>query len=290
MTGYSAQHHPKASEMAPQRKKAIPAKGKETLRLNPKPVQTMLFGEKAVAYQKGQAVFSQGEEADAVFYIGTGRVKLSVVSSAGKEAVIGIFGAGDFFGEGCLTGQSLRTLTAVAVCECSIVRLEKAAVVRLLREEPWFSGLFISYLLSRNARVEEDLIDHLLNSSEKRLARLLLLLANFGKGGHPEPISIHITHETLAEMIGTTRPRVSVFMKQFRERGFISCDGREVMVNSSLLNVIHESPDRRPLFNFEQIKDGLAVMLDPSPLPVGLADHGYGCARSECDRLLSAAD
>jgi len=246
MTGYSAQHHPKASEIAPRRKEGISAKGSETVRLTPKLVQTALFDRgKAVAYVKGQAVFSQGEEADAVFYICTGRVKLSVVSSAGKEAVIGIFGAGDFFGEGCLTGQSLRTLTAAAVGACSILRLEKAAVVRLLREEPWFSGLFISHLLSRNARVEEDLIDHLFNSSEKRLARVLLLLANFGKGGHLEPIPIHITHETLAEMIGTTRPRVSVFMKQFRQSGFISCDGRELMVNSSLLNVIlHESPGR----------------------------------------------
>jgi CRP/FNR family cyclic AMP-dependent transcriptional regulator len=280
MTGHSAQHYPKANETARQRKKAFPATATETLGLSSKLVQTAPDElEKAVAYPKGQAVFSQGEEADAVFYIGSGRVKLSVVSSAGKEAVIGIFGPGDFIGEGCLTGQSPRTLTAVAVCECSIVRLEKAAVARLLRNEPWFSGLFISYLLSRNARVEEDLIDHLFNSSEKRLARVLLLLANSADDGHPEQISIHITHETLAGMIGTTRPRVSFFMNKFREHGLISYDDHELTINSSLLRgVLHDSQDSRPLSNFEQTRDEVAVMLDSSLLPADLAAPGYGCA------------
>ncbi|HYM09557.1 MAG TPA: Crp/Fnr family transcriptional regulator [Bryobacterales bacterium] len=188
-------------------------------------------------YQKNQVVFSQGDLADAVFYIRKGKVKLTVVSEHGKEAVIAILGAGDFFGEGCLAGQPLRMATASAMSECSIVRLEKAGTVRVLHDEPAFTELFVSYVLSRNIRIEEDLVDQLFNSSEKRLARVLLLMANFGKEGKLEPVIPKISQETLAEMIGTTRSRVSFFMNKFRKLGFIDYnDGLEV--HSSLLHVV----------------------------------------------------
>jgi len=164
-------------------------------------------------------IYSQGDPGDALFFVGKGKIRLTVVSPRGKEAVIAILGAGDFFGEGCLAGQPRRMSTAAATSECSIVRLEKAATLRVLHDEPAFSDFFLRYVLSRNIRIEADLVDQLFNSSEKRLARLLLLLANFGKEGKPEPVLLKISQETLAEMVGTTRPRVSLFMNKFRRMG-----------------------------------------------------------------------
>ena len=194
-------------------------------------------------HQKDQIVFSQGEAADAVFYIQQGKIKITVVSEQGKEAVVAILGIGDFFGEGCLAGQSLRMATVTAMMECEIMRLEKAAIIRVLHEEPAFSEMFLSHLLTRNIRVEADLVDQLFNSSEKRLARALLLLANFGKEGKPEPVVAKISQETLAEMIGTTRSRVSSFMNKFRRLGFIDYNGTGLEVHSSLLNVVlHDQP------------------------------------------------
>ena len=194
-------------------------------------------------YRKDQIVFSQGEVADAVFYIQQGKVKLTVVSDQGKEAVVAFLEPGHFFGEGCLNGHPLRIATTRAVDECVVTRIEKATMIATIHNEPEFSELFMAYLLSRNGRIEEDLIDQLFNSSEKRLARLLLLLANFGKEGRPEPIVGKFSQETLAEMIGTTRSRVSFFMNKFRKLGFIEYNGK-LEVHSSLLNmVLHEQPE-----------------------------------------------
>jgi CRP/FNR family cyclic AMP-dependent transcriptional regulator len=191
---------------------------------------------------EGDVIFSQGEPADALFYIQKGKVKVTTLSSHGKEAVVAILGDGDFFGEGCLAGQPLRISTVAAMVDSSIARLEKAAVIRVLRDEPAFSELFMAYLLARNIRMESDLIDQLFNSSEKRLARLLLLLANFGTEGKPQPLVAKISQETLAEMIGTTRSRVSFFMNKFRRLGFIEYNGR-LEVHSSLLSVVlHDDP------------------------------------------------
>ena len=199
-------------------------------------------GHSTAMYGKEEVVYSQGDVADAVFYIQKGEVKVSVVSEQGKEAVIGILNPEDFFGEGCIAGQTRRTATVSAMTDCTIVRLDKAAIVRVIHTEPAFSELFIAHLLARAIRVEADLVDQLFNSSEKRLARLLLLLANFGKEGKPEPIIAKISQETLAEMIGTTRARVSFFMNKFRKLGFIEYNGR-IEVHSSLLNVIlHDQP------------------------------------------------
>lgn len=188
-------------------------------------------------YSKNQVVFSQSDRAEAVFYIQKGKLKLTVVSNAGKEAIIAILGPGDFLGEGCLAAQPVRLATATAISNCSIIRLEKASMIRVLHDEPTFSEVFVSYLLSRNMRIEEDLVDQLFNSSEKRLARVLLLLANFGKEGKPEPAIAKISQETLAEMIGTTRSRVSFFMNKFRKMGFIEYNG-ELHIHSSLLNIV----------------------------------------------------
>jgi CRP/FNR family transcriptional regulator, cyclic AMP receptor protein len=199
-------------------------------------------------YRKDQIVFSQGEPADAVFYVQKGKVKLTVVSEQGKEAVIAILGMDEFFGEGCLAGQLQRIATVTTMTDSVIVRLEKSAIVRVIHQEPAFSEKFIAHLLGRSIRVEADLVDQLFNSSEKRLARLLLLLANFGKEGTPEPVIAKISQETLAEMIGTTRSRVSFFMNKFRKLGFIEYNGGTgygggIEVHSSLLNVIlHEQP------------------------------------------------
>ena len=194
-------------------------------------------------YRKGEVVFTQGDVADAVFYIQQGKVKLTVVSEQGKEAVVAILGPGQFFGEGCLNGHPLRIATSRAVDECVITRLEKATMVAAIHKEPDFSELFMAYILTRNSRIEEDLIDQLFNSSEKRLARLLLLLANFGKEGRPEPIVGKFSQETLAEMIGTTRSRVSFFMNKFRKLGFIEYNGR-LEVHNSLLNVVlYDKPE-----------------------------------------------
>jgi CRP/FNR family transcriptional regulator, cyclic AMP receptor protein len=187
--------------------------------------------------RKKRVLFSQGDSADAIFYIQKGRIKLTVVSKHGKVAVIGILGTGDFFGEGCLAGQPLRMSTATALAECSILRLEKAAIVGLLHEEPALAELFLKYLLTRNIRFEEDLVDQMLNSSEKRLARVLLLLANFGKEAKPEPVVSKISQETLAAMVGTTRSRVNFFMNRFRKLGFIEYN-RELRVHSSLLSMV----------------------------------------------------
>jgi CRP/FNR family cyclic AMP-dependent transcriptional regulator len=184
-----------------------------------------------------ESIFAQTDPADALFYIQKGKIKLTVVSSRGKQAVIAILSAGDFFGEGCLAGQLVRMSSASAMTECLLVRLEKAAAIAVIHDEPAFSELFLHYLLSRNIRIEEDLVDQLFNSSEKRLARVLLLLANFGKEGKPEPVIPKMSQETLAEIIGTTRSRVSFFMNRFRKMGFIDYkNGLEV--HSSLLNVV----------------------------------------------------
>ena len=187
--------------------------------------------------RKKKVLFAQGRPADAIFYVQKGRVKLTVLSEHGKEAVIGILGMGDFFGEGCLAGQPVRMSTATALAECSILRLEKASILRLLHDEPAVAEFFLKYLLTRNIRIEEDLVDQLFNSSEKRLARMLLLLANFGKEAKPEPVLSKISQATLADMIGTTRSRVSFFMNKFRRLGFIEYNG-ELKVNSSLLTVV----------------------------------------------------
>ncbi len=192
-------------------------------------------------YRKGQIVFSQGDVPDAVFYIRKGKAKLTVVSEQGKEAVIAILGTNDFFGEGCLAGQAQRIATVTIMTDSVIVRLEKSAIIKVIHDEPAFSEMFIAHLLSRAIRIEADLVDQLFNSSERRLARLLLLLANFGKEGRPEPIIAKISQETLAEMIGTTRSRVSFFMNKFRKLGFIGYNGgteHGIEVHSSLLNVI----------------------------------------------------
>jgi len=195
-------------------------------------------GKTITDYPQRQIVFSQAEPADAIFYIQKGKIKLTVVSTHGKEAVVAILADGAFFGEGCLAGQQFRMATAVAMSECTIVRLAKAAAIRVLHDEPAFSELFLAYLLSRNIRIEEDLVDHLFNSSEKRLARVLLLLANYGKDSKPEPVIAKISQETLAEIIGTTRSRVSFFMNRFRKMGFVDYDGGGLHVHSSLLNVV----------------------------------------------------
>jgi len=194
-------------------------------------------------HRKDQIVFSQGDPANAVFYIQSGKVKVTVVSEQGKEAVVAILGPGNFFGEGCLAGQPRRMATVSTLADSQLMRLEKASVVRVIHDEPAFSEIFIAHLLARTIRVEEDLIDQLFNSSEKRLARMLLLLANFGKEGRPEPVIANVSQETLAEMIGTTRSRVSHFMNKFRKLGFIHYDGGGLQVHSSLLNVIlHDQP------------------------------------------------
>lgn len=192
-------------------------------------------------HAKNHKVFLQGDPAEAIFYIHKGKIKLTVVSKEGKEAVIALLGAGDFFGEGCLAGQSLRMASATTMGDCSILRLEKAGAVHLLHEQPAFSELLLHHLLSRNIRIEEDLVDQLFNSSEKRLARVLLLLANFGKEGTPEAVIPKISQETLAGIVGTTRSRVSFFMNRFRKLGFIQYSGKYdsgLEVHSSLLNVI----------------------------------------------------
>jgi CRP/FNR family transcriptional regulator, cyclic AMP receptor protein len=203
---------------------------------------TVNGGRSIAKYRMNQKVFSQGSSADAVFYIQKGKVKITVVSEQGKEAVVAVLGPDEFCGEGCLTGQPVRLATATAITECEIMRVDKAVMVRVLHEEPAFSEMFVSHLLARTIRVEADLVDQLFNSSEKRLARALLLLANFGKDGRPEPIIAKVSQETLAEMIGTTRSRVSFFMNKFRKLGLIDYNG-QIEIHTSLLNVVlHEEP------------------------------------------------
>jgi CRP/FNR family transcriptional regulator, cyclic AMP receptor protein len=199
-------------------------------------------GKTVLNYGKGRVIYAQGEEADKIFYIQSGAVKVTVVSEQGKEAVVGLLNTAQFFGEGCLNGQTVRVGTARAMEECLITSITRKAMLAALRKEPKFSELFMTYLVTRSNRTEEDLIDQLFNSSEKRLARLLLLLANFGKSGKPTPIDASISQATLAEMIGTTRSRTSFFLNKFRKLGFISYNGK-IEVHRSLLNaVLYEKP------------------------------------------------
>jgi CRP/FNR family cyclic AMP-dependent transcriptional regulator len=217
--------------MPPKLSKRIPA-------FDPRSLLERVDGGKSVSvYGRKQLVFSQGEPADVVYYVKKGRVKLTVVSKQGKEAVVGLVGADMFFGEGCLAGQQCRMSTATAAEETTLIRFRKKAMMRLLHTDHTFSELFTTYLLSRNIRFEEDLVDQLFNSSEKRLARILLLLAHFGKEGTQEPVVPKISQEILAGMIGTTRSRVSHFMNKFRKLGFIKYNGG-LQVHSSLLNVV----------------------------------------------------
>jgi CRP/FNR family transcriptional regulator, cyclic AMP receptor protein len=194
-------------------------------------------------YPKDQNIFEQGDVADTIYYVQKGRIKLTVQSERGKEAVVGILESGQFFGEGCMNGHPVRISTTTAIEDSVVTAITKKAMLAVLRSEPAFSEMFVAYLLKRNGRIEEDLIDQLFNSSEKRLARLLLLLANFGKEGSPQPIEPNISQETLAEMIGTTRSRVSFFMNRFRKLGLINYNGK-IEVNSSLLSaVLHDKPE-----------------------------------------------
>jgi CRP-like cAMP-binding protein len=202
-------------------------------------LSTVNGGRKIEAFSKKQTIFAQGDSSNAVFYIKEGKVKLTVVSEIGKEATIGILNEGAFFGEGCLTGQHLRLSSAIAMTDCSVMRIEKKSMMEVLHREHEFSDLFVAYLLARNIRYEEDLVDQLFNSSEKRLARTLLLLAHFGKDGKHESVIPKMSQETLAEMIGTTRSRVSFFMNRFRKLGFIDYEGGSgLQVHSSLLNIV----------------------------------------------------
>jgi CRP/FNR family cyclic AMP-dependent transcriptional regulator len=211
---------------------------------NPRVFLAKVGSGKAIShYRKDQTIFAQGDIADSLFYIQKGKVKIVVISDQGKEAVVAVMEPECFFGEGCLNGQSLRIATATAMEECLITSITKTAMRAVLHSEPKFSEMFLAYLLGRNSRIEEDLIDQLFNSSEKRLARLLLLLAHFGKEGSPQPINPAISQETLAEMIGATRSRVSFFMNKFRKLGLISYNGK-IEVHNSLLNaVLHDKPE-----------------------------------------------
>jgi CRP/FNR family cyclic AMP-dependent transcriptional regulator len=224
--------------LLPDKKMRRPAAGTLARPFNP---QTFLakvgHGKTTLQASKEQLIFSQGDAADAVFYVQAGRVKLTVLSQQGKEAVVGILEQGSFFGEGCLVGQLTCMATATALDASMIVRIDKAAMIRVLHDESSFSELFMAYLLSRNVRIQADLVDHLFNSAEKRLARILLLLAHYGKEGQPEPVIQKISQDTLADMVGTTRSRVSFFLNKFRKLGFIRYNGR-MEVHSSLLNIV----------------------------------------------------
>ena len=211
--------------------------GKSTQKFNSRLSALAKDGKALVKYRGDQPIFRQGDAADAVFYIQNGKVQITVVSEQGKEGVIAMLEAGEFFGEGCLAGQPLHLASASATAESAIVRIEKEAMIRALRDEPAFSQLFMAYLLSRNVQIEADLVDQLFNSSEKRLARVLLLLAHFGKDGKMEPVIPHINQEILAARVGTTRSRINYFMNKFRKLGFIEYNGT-LKVHSSLLNVI----------------------------------------------------
>lgn len=200
-------------------------------------LSTVNHGRTVREYALGDVVFAQGDQADGVFYIQSGNVKIVVTSEQGKEAVVGILGPGEFFGEGCLIGQPARLASTIAVTACEVTCVEKAEMLRLLHAEPAMSELFMAHLLTRNGRVEADLVDQLFNSSEKRLARTLLLLANFGKDGAPQPITAKMSQETLAAIVGTTRSRISYFMNKFRRLGFIDYNGH-LEVHSSLLTVL----------------------------------------------------
>jgi CRP/FNR family cyclic AMP-dependent transcriptional regulator len=216
------------------------AASKKLIKFDPKTfLSTINGGRKIADFPKKKAIFTQGDSSDAVFYIRKGKVKLTVVSEIGKEATIGILNERDFFGEGCLTGQPLRLCSATAMTDCSVMKIDKKPMMEVLHREHAFSDMFVAYLLARNIRYEADLVDQLFNSSEKRLARVLLLLAHFGKDGKQETVIPKMSQETLAEMIGTTRSRVSFFMNRFRKLGFIEYDGGSgLQVHSSLLNIV----------------------------------------------------
>lgn len=205
------------------------------------PLEVLTTGQSVLRHKRGQTLFSQGDPADAIFYLKEGKIKIIVVSEHGKGAVIAAPSRGEFFGEGCLNGQSQRISSAIAMTDCEIVRIEKATMIRALHEDKAFSQLFISHLLKRTTRVEEDLVDQLFNSSEKRLARALLLLADFGEEGQSEAVVTKVSQETLAEMIGTTRSRVSFFMNKFRKLGFIDYNSH-LKINASLMNVVLQEP------------------------------------------------
>ena len=216
------------------------AAAKKRIKFDPKTfLSTINVGRKIVAFSRNQTFFAQGDSSDAVFYIREGKVRLTVVSEIGKEATIGVLNEGDFFGEGCLTGQSVRLCSATALTNCSVMKIDKKSMMEVLHREQAFSDMFVAHLLARNIRYEEDLVDQLFNSSEKRLARVLLLLAHFGKEGKQETVIPKMSQETLAEMVGTTRSRVSFFMNRFRKLGFVDYDGGHgLQVHSSLLNIV----------------------------------------------------
>lgn len=218
-------------------------RAKRSEKFDPKQfLATIGEGRRILAFQRDETIFAQGDPTDAVFYVQKGRIKLTVVSHTGKEATVGVLGEGSFFGEGGLAGQALRMGSASAMTECTIMRVDKTSMIEALQREQSFSAVFVSHLLARNIRFEEDLVDQLFNSSEKRLARILLLLAQFGKDDKPEPVIPRISQESLAEMVGTTRSRVSFFMNRFRKLGFVEYDEGGMQVHSSLLNVVlHDS-------------------------------------------------
>jgi CRP/FNR family cyclic AMP-dependent transcriptional regulator len=220
---------------------------KEKRDFNPKKFLTTIGdGRKIVTVAKKQTIYAQGADCDAVFYIQKGKVRLTIVSKNGKEATIAILNPGDFFGEGALTGQSLRMKSAIAITDCELTRIDKRAMKLALHREHTLSDMFVAYLLRRNGQYEADLVDQLFNSSEKRLARILLLLARFGKEGVPETVVPKVSQEILAEMVGTTRSRVSLFMNRFRKLGFVDYNGGWLEVHSSLLNVVlHDSPGQK---------------------------------------------
>ena len=218
---------------------ALVVASKKLRKFDPKKFLSVIDGGRKIeAYSKKQTIFVQGDSCEAVFYIQKGTVKLTVVSKTGKEATIGILNEGDFFGDGCLTGQPLRLCSATATTDCSVMKIAKKTMIEVLHREHTFSDMFVAHLLARNIRYEEDLVDQLFNSSEKRLARILLLLAHYGKEGKPEIVIPKMSQESLAEMVGTTRSRVSFFMNRFREMGFVDYDGDGMQVHSSLLNVV----------------------------------------------------
>jgi CRP/FNR family cyclic AMP-dependent transcriptional regulator len=219
---------------------ALVVAAEKLIKFDPKTFLSVINGGRKIeAFSKKQTIFAQGDSSGAVYYIKEGKVKLTVVSKAGKEATIGILNEGAFFGEGCLTGQRLRLCSATAMTDCTVMKIDKKSMVDVLRREHEFSDLFVAYLLARNIRYEEDLVDQLFNSSEKRLARILLLLAHFGKEGKQETLIPKMSQETLAEMVGTTRSRVSFFMNRFRKLGFIDYDGGSgLQVHSSLLHIV----------------------------------------------------
>jgi len=230
-------------------------------------LQTAAKGRTVSTHPKKQIIFAQGDDADSVHYIRSGKVKVTVVSQGGKEAVVAILGADEFFGEGCLIGQPKRLATAMAMTECVTMQVEKTAILQVLKDEVAFSQMFVSHILARNARVEEDLVDQLFNSTEKRLARALLLMANFGKEGRPEPVVAKISQETLADMIGTTRSRVSHFMNKFRQLGFIDYNGH-LAVHSSLLSVVlAEQPRSVEPISDIAVSDPAAAHKRPGKLP-----------------------